>query len=158
MTAFYRYDTDTGLQWVAVSLQDDRLTVVFCSSDGDVLGASLTLDDARAGVSTRGGMLSFGEESLRHTGVPKWVDLFAAAAKAGLTIPNLISRDLQDNYSIRVLVPSSDIDSLRKCNILVYVRPEAVCLADQAAILVSGPLESARLLDCAVAAFKSSPR
>ena len=158
MTAFYRYHTDTGLPWVAVSLQDDRLAVVFCSSDGDVLDASLTLDDARAGVSACGGMLSFGEESLRRTGIPKWVDLFAAASKAGLTIPNLISRDLQDNYSIRVLVPSSNIDSLRKCNILVYVRPEAVCLADEAAILVSGPLESARLLERSVAAFSASPQ
>lgn len=157
MTSVYRYHTEAGLQWVAVSAQDGHISVVLRSSRDGVLDVSISLDEARSSiVSDFGGMLSFGEESLRRTGIPKWLDLSAKSVAAGVTIPELISRDLHDNYSVRVLVPSRSIVSLRDCDVLVYMHPEAVLLTDKEVIPASGPLESARLLGRSISLFEHS--
>lgn len=156
MNLIYRYEIDTGLEWAAVLLEDSRLSVIFRSSCDGTLQSSISLEQVNSTVLNKyGGMLSFGEQNLYDTGTANWLDLTAKAYEAGTTIPKLIKHSLQDNYSIRLLVPNKNISSLRNCDILFYMRPQAVLLSEQKAIAVSGPLESARLLKASISSFNN---
>ena len=156
MTSLYRYSTDAGLLWAALDLADDAISAIVRSSRDGVLSARLSIDDARSLVSpTSGGMLSFGEGDLRRGARPLWRDLAAEADAAGVSVPDLISRSLLDNFSIRILVPSGAIASLRECDVLVYARVDASILADSVPVAVSGHLESRRLLGSLISRLES---
>jgi hypothetical protein len=157
MSALYRYEVDTGLRWAAVLLEHSRLFLLFSTNYDKVLQASISLEEVRSAVaSEHGGMLSFGEQNLSSTGSPSWLDLHAKAHAAGVTIPNLIKDSLQDNYSVRLLVPRKNVVSMQNCNLIFYMRPKAVLLSEKQATTVSGPLESARLLNNLVSSYNAT--